>query len=89
MINLPVNDRETGEQHDQISAHSRLQCVGGRGLAQLSRLSTARPLAAPAASAGIEVAVRLVDCSPRRLTFGEQKVPARRRQLLPLGGGTH
>ena len=31
------------------------------------------------------VAVRLVDCSPRRLTSGEQKVPARRRQLLPLG----
>ena len=31
MIHLPVNDRETGEQHDQISAHSRLQCIGGRG----------------------------------------------------------
>ena len=31
MIHLPVNDHETGEQHDQISAHSRLQCVGGRG----------------------------------------------------------
>ena len=27
MIHLPVNDHETGEQHDQISAHSRLQCV--------------------------------------------------------------
>ena len=25
MIHLPVNDRETGEQHDQIRAHSRLQ----------------------------------------------------------------
>ena len=33
MIHLPVNDHETGEQHDQmqISAHSRLGCVGGRG----------------------------------------------------------
>ena len=31
MIHLPVNDHETGEQHDQISAHSRLQCIGGRG----------------------------------------------------------
>ena len=32
MIHLPVNDHETAcEQHDQISAHSRLQCVGGRG----------------------------------------------------------
>ena len=31
MIHLQVNDHETDEQHDQISAHSRLQCVGGRG----------------------------------------------------------
>ena len=61
MIHLPVNDHETGEQHDQISAHSRLQCVGCRGLAQLSRLSTARPLAAPAVGADIEAAVRLIE----------------------------
>ena len=61
MIHLPVNDRETGEQHDQISAHSRLQCIGGRGLAQLSRLSTARPLVAPSVGADIEAAVRLVE----------------------------
>ena len=32
---------------------------------------------APAAGAGIVVVVRLVDCSPRRLTCGEHKVPAR------------
>ena len=32
----------------------------------------ARPLDAPAAGAGIVVAVRLVDCSPRRLTYFER-----------------
>ena len=31
MIHLPVNDHETGEQHDQIMLFTRLQCVGGRG----------------------------------------------------------
>ena len=35
MIHLPVNDRETGEQHDQISAHSRLQCVPSAAAAEL------------------------------------------------------